>query len=75
MDDHHRSYIGKSPAECMTIRYKCGPNTTAFSNSCGCGCEQPATCPEFYDCEPSPGTPPCDTQALKMQCPYSGFAF
>ena len=75
VDDHRHGYIGKSPMECSTIRYKCGPNTEPFINDCGCGCEQAASCPEYFDCQPSPGSPPCDTQALMMQCPYSGIAF
>jgi len=75
IDDHRHSYIGKTPMECMTIRYKCPPNTTGFQNTCGCGCEQAASCPDFFNCQPSPGMPGCDTQMLQMQCPYSGIAF
>ena len=70
-----REYIGKSPDECATIRFTCPSNTTPFMNTCGCGCEQDPGCPEWFDCQPSPGVPPCDTMAIKAKCPYSGIAF
>jgi hypothetical protein len=70
-----REYIGKSSAECAAIRFSCPDNTTPFANSCGCGCEQDPSCPDWFDCQPSPGVPPCDTAAIKLKCPYSGIAF
>jgi hypothetical protein len=72
---HQREYVGMSPEECAAIRYLCASNTTPFANACGCGCEEDASCPDWFNCEPSPGGTPCDTQALKAMCPYSGFAF
>jgi hypothetical protein len=72
---HRRQYIGMSPEACAALDYVCTGTTTAFSNSCGCGCEQDPSCPEWFDCQPSPSVPPCDTAAIKMKCPYSGIAF
>jgi hypothetical protein len=66
-----REYIGKSPDECKTIKYACPEYTTPFSNACGCGCEQDASCPEWFDCMPPA---PCDPDMLK-KCPYSGVAY
>ena len=66
-----RDYVGKSPQECMTIKYACPMNTTPFSNACGCGCEQDASCPQSIDCMPP--APNCD--ALQKKCPYSGVAY
>lgn len=66
-----RSYVGKSPEECMTIKYACPANTTSFANPCGCGCEQDASCPEFIDCMPP--APDCDK--WKAKCPFSGVAY
>lgn len=66
-----RNYVGKSPAECATIKYACPANTTAFANACGCGCEQDASCPQTIDCMPP--APDCDK--WKAKCPYSGVAY
>lgn len=74
-ETHQRSYVGKSPSECAVIDFSCPANTTMFENACGCGCEQGVGCPDFFDCQPSPGVPPCDTNQIKTQCPYSGIAF
>lgn len=35
----YRNYVG-TPATCPTIRYTCATGWHAFSNPCGCGCEQ-----------------------------------
>lgn len=70
----NKNYVG-SPSNCPVIDFVCPDNTTMFANECGCGCQQDPSCPEWFDCMPSPGTPPCDTQALQARCPYSGFAF
>ena len=74
-ETRRREYIGKSSAECATIRFTCPDNTTPFTNTCGCGCEQDPSCPDWFDCQPSPGVPPCDTASIKVNCPYSGIAF
>ncbi len=66
-----RKYVAKSPAECQSIKYDCPEHTTPFSNSCGCGCEQDASCPEWFDCMPPA---PCDADMLK-KCPFSGVAY
>jgi hypothetical protein len=56
------------------IDFICPQNTTMFQNSCGCGCEQGLGCPDWFDCMPGPG-PGCDTNQIKIDCPYSGIAF
>jgi hypothetical protein len=66
-----RSYVSTDPAQCLVIDYGCPNNTTGFSNECGCGCEQDASCPQWFDCMPPS---PCDVTKLKEQCPYSGIA-
>jgi hypothetical protein len=67
-----RHYVGSSPEECAIIDYACPENTLAFSNSCGCGCEQSPECPNYFDCMPPAS---CDEPELKKKCPYSGFAY
>ena len=66
-----RDYVGKSPAECMTIDYACPPQTAAFSNDCGCGCEQGPSCPQSFDCMPPVD---CDEAWIQLNCPYSVMA-
>src|SRR5438132_1048756 len=65
---HQRVYVGKSPSECAVIDFTCTGNTTMFSNACGCGCEQDPSCPDWFDCQPSPNTPPCDMADIKRRC-------
>ena len=67
----YRDYIGMSPMECAVIDYACPENTTAFSNSCGCGCEQDSSCPQWFNCMPPS---PCNVDEIKKTCPYSGIA-
>lgn len=69
----NRKYVGKSPEQCMVIKYACEPGTTGFSNSCGCGCEQPADCPAFINCMPGPGVPSCEP--ARLRCPYTPVAY
>lgn len=67
----YRKYLGHSPKECAVIDFQCPPNTVGFENDCGCGCEQNAKCPEYFDCMPPA---PCDPKKLQEECPYSGIA-
>jgi len=67
----YRDYVSTDPMTCAVIDFACPPNTTGFENACGCGCEQDPSCPQYFDCMP-PAM--CDFEALKEQCPYSGFA-
>jgi len=62
LNETNRRYVGKSPEECAAIRFRCEANTTAFSNECGCGCEQDPSCPAWVDCMPTftPPYPPMD---------------
>jgi hypothetical protein len=72
---NRREYIGTSPAQCASIDFVCPDNTTYFANDCGCGCEQDPNCPEWFNCMPGPGTPPCDVNEIQTRCPYSGIAY
>ncbi len=63
-----RDYVGSSVEDCAVIDFDCPPNTTGFSNQCGCGCEQSSACAPSYDCAP-PST--CDVQQIAADCPYS----
>ncbi|MEZ4300067.1 MAG: hypothetical protein R3B70_34285 [Polyangiaceae bacterium] len=63
-------YVGIGD-ECQVIDFGCDEGTTMFSNQCGCGCEQPSWCPQYFDCQPPS---PCDTDSIHELCPYSGIA-
>jgi hypothetical protein len=68
----YRQYVASSAATCNIIDFGCPENTTLFSNVCGCGCQQDASCPRWFDCMPPT---PCDPVELKRKCPYSGIAY
>ncbi len=67
-----REYASLDAQECLLLDFACPANTLRFDNACGCGCEQDASCPQFFDCMPPAQ---CDVQALMEQCPYSEIAF
>ena len=69
-----RDYIG-TPETCPLIHFVCPGDATYFANDCGCGCEQPEDCPEWFNCMPGPGAPPCDVAWIEQHCPYSGIAW
>jgi hypothetical protein len=65
-------YVGESAEECQVIDYSCPEHTTGFSNECGCGCEQPDSCPEFVGCLPGGNVDPlCNSE----ECPYTSRAY
>lgn len=70
-----REYVGDSPETCAVIRFACEGQTTYFANACGCGCEQSADCPEWFNCMPGPGVPGCDLEWIREHCPFSGIAW
>ncbi|MCB9733180.1 MAG: hypothetical protein H6745_11270 [Deltaproteobacteria bacterium] len=73
--EHNRHYVADAQT-CMVIDLAaCPENTDYFSNACGCGCEQSANCPQWFNCMPSPDGPPCDVEAIHRECPYSGIAY
>jgi von Willebrand factor type C domain len=65
-----RSYIG-GPGDCAVIDFDCAAPTNAFENECGCGCEQPAWCPQVFDCQPPT---PCNVEEIAQLCPMSQIA-
>jgi hypothetical protein len=73
--EHDREYIGASPTACAVIFYGCPEHTTMFSNDCGCGCEQDASCPEFVDCMPGGDPNPGCSSEERARCPYTDIAF
>lgn len=73
--DWWRDYVSTDASQCPAIDYLCPPNTNYFFNGCGCGCEQDSSCPEWFNCMPSPDAPGCDVAAIQAKCPYSGIAW
>jgi hypothetical protein len=74
--EYNRKYVTTNPSSCLLIDYACPPTTEAFQNGCGCGCEQPASCPEFVDCAPRVDTrPPDPLCADSGACPYTTRAY
>ncbi|MCB9639553.1 MAG: hypothetical protein H6728_02815 [Myxococcales bacterium] len=67
-----RNYVSTDPNQCKAMRFSCPENTQHFFNDCGCGCEQAATCPEYFNCMPPS---PCDEAGIKKKCPYSQIAY
>lgn len=65
-------YTSLDAQACLAINVACPINTVRFDSACGCGCEQDASCPEYFNCMPPAE---CDEQALLEQCPYSGIAY
>ena len=65
----NRHYVG-TPEQCPLIRYTCVPGTTPFQDAMGCGCEQPADCPEWISC-----LPPTPCSADRARCPFSEVAW
>ncbi|HEY6559177.1 MAG TPA: hypothetical protein VI072_17960 [Polyangiaceae bacterium] len=37
-NDPRKTYVGKSPKQCMVIKFVCALGTSYFSDRCGCGC-------------------------------------
>lgn len=68
--EYNRSYKSKSVTQCQVIDYRCPTNTSMFTNDCGCGCEQAASCPPWVDCMPGPDTPEPLCSASDS-CPYT----
>jgi hypothetical protein len=71
--DYNRQYHYADTTICERYDVLCATSTQRFNNSCGCGCEQPATCPQLVDCMPGAGT----LDALctdTMSCPFTARA-
>jgi hypothetical protein len=74
--EYNRKYVATNPSTCQLIDYACPPATQGFQNACGCGCEQPGSCPEFVDCAPRVDTrPPDPLCADSGACPYTTRAY
>jgi hypothetical protein len=70
--EYNRKYLATGD-NCQLVKFTCPANTTVFFNSCGCGCQQDASCPQYVDCMPGPGTsdPLCGATGADDRCPYS----
>ncbi len=64
-----RNYVATSAKECSLVDFTCDAGATPFSNDCGCGCEEPSTCPQFAQCDPA-----YDCAKILADCPYAGAA-
>lgn len=63
----NREYVGQG-SECIDVDLACPEHTTPFDEPCGCGCEQPSSCPEYVDCEPGGELDPlCESN----ECPFT----
>lgn len=71
--DYNRRYVAKDQKSCALADFICQPNTTPFTNACGCGCEQDANCPEYVDCEPGSGDQSLLCSDLS-KCPFTSRA-
>jgi hypothetical protein len=67
-DEWWRLYTSLDAQQCLLIDFDCPDNTTRFDNSCGCGCEQSAACPQYFDCMPPAQ---CNIDEIMAECPYS----
>jgi hypothetical protein len=67
----YRNYVGNSPEQCAVIDFGCFESAAYFDNACGCGCEQSAECPPFFDCSETG----CDLAKIAATCPYSQLLF
>lgn len=68
-DEYNREYTYTSEWQCDNLNVTCGKGTTAFSNECGCGCEQPWYCPEKVYCATG------SSCKLKYACPLSSVTY
>jgi hypothetical protein len=70
----NRRYKMRDASQCKAALFQCDPGTKPFFSDCGCGCEQPATCPQFVNCMPGPGAQPCNEDEIKKSCPFTQIA-
>lgn len=59
------------PEECGAISIHCPEGSNPFADTCGCGCEQPADCPDSVNCQPTSGDPRSDLCDNSKQCPFT----
>lgn len=68
--EYNRNYVA-TREQCKYVRFGCLPNTTYFANDCGCGCEQPSSCPQSVDCEPGGAAQASPLCTDSSTCPYT----
>jgi hypothetical protein len=58
LTDYNRRYYKAGTDICERFDFLCDLDSALkrFDNACGCGCEQPATCPQSVDCMPGAQT-------------------
>lgn len=65
--DPNRHYVAQG-SDCQDLLFECPEHTSIFFESCGCGCEQPSSCPEYVDCMPGGEIDPlCESD----ECPFT----
>ncbi len=69
MEEYYRHYVSTTPETCLLIDYSCPAGTRYFGNDCGCGCEQPTSCPEWVNCQP--GQDRVSALCNSEECPYT----
>jgi hypothetical protein len=72
--EKNREYRIRDQNQCKAALYRCPEGAKPFVNTCGCGCEQPASCPQNFNCMPGPGAAPCNMDEIKKKCPLSVIA-
>jgi hypothetical protein len=72
--EYNRQYVAMDPGTCALIDYSCPEYTTHFANDCGCGCEQDASCPRYFNCQPGPDPQPECSEERIARCPFSPIA-
>src|SRR5690606_15338099 len=68
-----RVFAATLTEECSARSLRCPEGSSSCSDECGCGCEQPADCPEGVNCQPgSEGQSPL---CQSTDCPFTKRAF
>jgi hypothetical protein len=68
--EYNLQYVAMG-ASCLLADFACPPQTEYFSNQCGCGCQQHASCPPAINCQPGPDPNPNCSDEILAKCPYS----
>jgi hypothetical protein len=71
--DKHYAYAAWSE-DCPTFTIYCPEGSSPFGNECGCGCEQPETCPDGVDCMPT-GSGMISHLCASTECPFTQRAY
>ena len=59
---------------CSSISINCPKGSIPFTDPCGCGCDQPADCPDGVNCAPTGGGEIRSHLCNSDECPFTGRA-